>query len=346
MVAKRAGVSTMTVSRALRGNADTKPATRVWLCELAEQMGYRPDAKMNELMAQVRKRRLTDLAETIVILKGHNSINPDPEWWPTVKISVDAAKVRAASLGYRLQVEQFPFDGARDIPIRRSLRARGVRGLIVIPPVGENFELSFNFEGFSAVILGNVVKFPSLHRVAGNERHALQLCLREVTKRGYRRVGLVMHTKADEWTDHAWLSAFLPFQFLLPEEQRVPICIYSDWDQARNLVETWAKKEKPDCVIATDVFVLPWIKSAGYIIPQEIGFACCALGRPDEDTTISGTNHRFESIGVQLVNRVFAQLSRGESGVPVDIVDSFVETSWHEGRTLRAPALGSNHSIR
>ncbi|NLJ70113.1 MAG: LacI family transcriptional regulator [Clostridiaceae bacterium] len=51
-IAKRAGVSYATVSRALNNKADVNPETRKMIVELAEEMGYRPNVIAQSLVTQ------------------------------------------------------------------------------------------------------------------------------------------------------------------------------------------------------------------------------------------------------------------------------------------------------
>ncbi|MCU0784585.1 MAG: LacI family transcriptional regulator [Verrucomicrobia bacterium] len=54
-IAKHAGVSIMTVSRALRGEPEVSPATRARIKAIAQQMGYVPDSAARGLRAQTSK---------------------------------------------------------------------------------------------------------------------------------------------------------------------------------------------------------------------------------------------------------------------------------------------------
>ena len=53
-IAERAGVSRMTVSRVLRGEAIVLPQTRDRVLRIARDLGYRPNPLVRALMAQRR----------------------------------------------------------------------------------------------------------------------------------------------------------------------------------------------------------------------------------------------------------------------------------------------------
>src|SRR5437879_6250491 len=54
-IAARAGVSMMTVSKALRDGRDVKPATRERIRQLAQEMGYVPDARAQSLRSRTSR---------------------------------------------------------------------------------------------------------------------------------------------------------------------------------------------------------------------------------------------------------------------------------------------------
>src|ERR1041384_2234962 len=54
-IAARAGVSMMTVSKALRDGRDVKPATRERIRQLAQELGYVPDARAQSLRSRTSR---------------------------------------------------------------------------------------------------------------------------------------------------------------------------------------------------------------------------------------------------------------------------------------------------
>src|SRR5579883_1503581 len=51
-IAARAGVSFQTVSKVLKGKGSVSPETRAWILEVAEQLGYVPNAVARSLVSQ------------------------------------------------------------------------------------------------------------------------------------------------------------------------------------------------------------------------------------------------------------------------------------------------------
>jgi LacI family transcriptional regulator len=336
-IAEHLGISVMTVSRALRSSPDVSTETREKILRAAKQLGYRPDARMAELMAHIRTTHRPALSGTLAYLRGCTTADAPPQDVNTNRQHLAGAQERAEAVGYRLFVAKLPFDGAHDARLHRVLRARGVDGVIIYPPEGLGLQLPFDVSRYSAVVLGTTVARPALHRVTGNERSATQACLREVVRRGYRRPGLVMDRMADVNTDHEWLPAFLIHQHFLPRKDRVPACTYRDWTEGPQAeVVAWYERHRPDVVLSTDSDTLRWLRASGVRVPDDCGFMHLCLNEAARAAGVAGAIQNSEAVGALLVDKVIAQLHRGEKGLPALVVDSFVEASWVEGATVRA----------
>src|ERR1043165_9736365 len=97
-IARRAGVSKMTVSLALRGHPHAAAATRDRLRQLANEMGYRPNPLIVANMALLRTGRRSSYAGTL----GFIGIGESPERGPqnpqTRRVFAGARR-RAETLG-------------------------------------------------------------------------------------------------------------------------------------------------------------------------------------------------------------------------------------------------------
>jgi LacI family transcriptional regulator len=339
-IAEHLGVSVMTVSRALRARPEVAADTREKITLAAEKLGYRPDARMKELMAHIRSSDRPALSGTLAYLRGCAAAGQPTQNVETNRLHLAGAKRRAEAAGYRLFVADLPFDGSHDARLHRVLRARGVGGVIIYPPEGLGLNLTFDTSGYSTVALGTTIATPAIHRVTGNERSAMLVCLREARLRGYRRPGLVMDRLADLNTDHEWLPAFLTHQHFLPRSSVVPVCTYRDWTETpQREVIAWYRRHKPDIVLSTDADTLRWLRASGVSIPGDCGFMQLCLPEPVRRASPAGTVQNSEAVGALLVDKLIAQILRGEKGLPSLVVDSFVEASWVEGGTVRPRAL-------
>jgi LacI family transcriptional regulator len=117
-IAARAGVSIMTVSKALRDAKDISPSTRTRIRKIAEEMGYMPD-----LSAQLMRSRKTRLFGLIISAATN----------PIYARIVMAIEERAHELGYDLLFAHSLNQPSREEACIRRFLLRRVDGLFIVP---------------------------------------------------------------------------------------------------------------------------------------------------------------------------------------------------------------------
>lgn len=327
-IAERAGVSLMSVSRALRNERGISPATRKRILKVADRLGYRPNPLVGALMANLRRVRPQESVQTIAFITSHAT--PD-EWrdYVTPRLYYDGARARAARLGFRLEAfwlndEQMP--GPR---LSSILRARGVRGAIICPSPFPGGSLGLNWGDLAAVALGYSVPQPQLHRATNHQAHTIRLALTELVKHGYRRIGLAVPTHYNARVDHNWSSGFFGYQDQVPVANRVPMLLRPELD-ART-VQAWVKRYRPDAVVGG--MPLEWLGETGIAIPEEMGYA--ELHYHPSMGDIAGVDQNIPAVGAAAVDLVVEQLYHNQSGIPEIPKVVMIEGKWHAGGTVR-----------
>lgn len=117
-IAARAGVSIMTVSKALRDAKDISPATRARIRKIAEEMNYLPD-----LSAQLMRSRKTKLFGLIISAATN----------PIYARIMMALEERAHELGYDLLFAHSLNQPSREEACIRRFLLRRVDGLFIVP---------------------------------------------------------------------------------------------------------------------------------------------------------------------------------------------------------------------
>src|SRR5882762_6787627 len=84
-IARKAGVSVMTVSRALRNQSNLSSETRDRVQAIAEEMGYRPNPLVAALMTYRRSARRIDKSQTLAFLTSF----PSRSGWREIRINRD-----------------------------------------------------------------------------------------------------------------------------------------------------------------------------------------------------------------------------------------------------------------
>lgn len=189
-IAARAGVSLMTVSKALRNAADVSAATRARVKALAEQMGYVPDSS-----AQGLRTRATKLLGLIV----PTSTNP------VFARIVLGLEERAYELGYDLLYAHTLNLLQREETLIRHMLARRVEGLFIYPVHRLQPEARIYQELLArklpVVLLGQPAPFCSgFPSVASDDTAGSYEATRHLLKLGHRRIAFLAGPMAAPWS--------------------------------------------------------------------------------------------------------------------------------------------------
>lgn len=177
-IAARAGVSVMTVSKALRGEPDVAAATRERIKQLARQLGYVPNSAAQGLRSQTSKMF------GVVISSISN---------PIFTRMVRALEETAAEAGYDLLFSQSMNRPEREeVCIRRQV-ARRVDGLFISPVYRIETEAFIYREllarGTPVVLLGHPAIFcNAFTSVAPDDQLAAYHVTRHLLELGHRRI--------------------------------------------------------------------------------------------------------------------------------------------------------------
>lgn len=327
-IALAAGVSKMTVSRALRGDRGISEEMRQRIVALAQEMDYRPDPAVSQLMGRLRKSRFADL-EPLAWLTTYKTIGG----WKTNPGTCDMYKgavEQAHRLGYRL--EEFSVGTAGMSPRRLSdiLYSRSIRGIVLAPLLEHGAIEDFNWQHFATACCGHSLLSPALHRVSVDQFDVLRTAWERLRRLGYHRIGLCVPATDNARIGYRWQGALLLEEAALePEAVRVPAMITDEWTPQRFL--QWYHEHRPDVVLSFPE-VAGWMRQAGIRIAQDCSFA---LIRLDNSTGVAGVNHRFSDIGAAAVGLVVSGINANEYGIPKVRQSVSIECQWQDGPTVR-----------
>lgn len=188
-IALQAGVSVMTVSKALRGAPDVSAATKTRIRALAQQMGYVPDRFAQAL--RTRKSKLFG-----VVISGLTN--------PVFARVVLALEERAHELGYDVLLAHTLNNAEREEVCIRRLLSRRVDGLFISPVYRMANEARVYQELLASqtptVVLGHTVPFcRQFVNVETDDLLASYAATAHLLKQGHRRIAFFSGPSATPW---------------------------------------------------------------------------------------------------------------------------------------------------
>lgn len=332
-IARKAGVSVMTVSRALRNQSNLSPGTRVRVQAIAQEMGYRPNPLVSALMAYRRAAKRIDKSQTLAFVTSF----PSRSGWREIRINRDffeGAKASADRHGYKLEEFWLREEGMTSKRLSTVLYSRDIDGMIIAPLPVALGHMRLDWERFSAVTLGYSLARPQLHRAVNHQFRSMRLAMRQLRKFGYRRIGLALRASIDERVDHQWVGSFLVEQRRSKPADQVPLFVVSDEDWREDKLGKWLRQYRPDVIISQHEEILQWLDGLRVRVAEEIGFM--HLNCPDKSGRFAGIYQNGPAVGAVAVEFLVGMIQRNERGIPGLPHSILVEGTWRDGDTLKA----------
>lgn len=189
-IAQRAGVSVMTVSKALRDTRDVSAATKTRVKLLAQQMGYLPDSS-----AQGLRTRTTKLLGVVIPSLTN----------PLFSRIVNALQERAYELGYDLLLAYTLYTPEREEACIRRLLSRRIDGLFVSPAYRMEHEARVYRElaarNVPVIVLGHLAPFCAhFPNVEADDVGGSFLLTQHLLNLGHKRIAFLAGPPAAPWS--------------------------------------------------------------------------------------------------------------------------------------------------
>jgi LacI family transcriptional regulator len=333
-IAQEAGVSLMTVSRALRKQPVVSTKLKARIQEIADRLGYQPNPLVSALMSQ---RRAGKPAHYNLKL-GYITQFPTRAGWKKIRIFgqfYDGAALGAARHGYQLEEFWLTEPGMTPQRMSKILITRNIHGLIIAPMPLPGTCVDFLWEHFSAVAIAYSLVEPGLHRIAHNHFNSMRLIMQKLWERGYRRPGLAMRRSLDERIHHQWLGGLLAEQKVLFKSPPVQPFLVSDEDWTETNFRKWLDRARPDVIIGHHLYMEEWLQNSNRRVPEDIGLV--NVDCPSRTGRASGIYENAPEIGEAASDSLVAILQRNERGVPDLPRTVLIQGVWVNGSTLRLP---------
>lgn len=332
-IAKKARVHFTTVSMALRNHPRIPEATRERIRQIADAMGYKPDAMLSALSDYRKTLRPRRHQATLAWINNH-PVRERLLAIPLYRQYYEGAFERAARLGFKLEEFWLREPGMTRSRLAAIFRARGIRGVLVAPLPGAGMEIDLlPWDEIAAVTFGFSLRSPRLNRVASNQYHAMRTILGEVRKLGYRRIGFIIGRDFDQRCDGNWQAAFwVDYHAQAPADRVEPFWHASD-EIDEDKVAAWLREQRPDVLVPTGGHVLATVRHLGYRIPEDIGLVHHNI--PPGETFLAGMDENGLRTGAIAAEMLIAMVNRQEWGVPAMPQQWLIDGTWVPGQTLR-----------
>lgn len=335
-IAEAAGVSIMTVSRVLNNHPKVSESTRKKVWMHLEKEGYTPDPHMHRLMKIIRGRKKTGWRSTIAVIRDFCP-------YPAYRF-VNTADIRNRATLHGYNVEEFILNPEKLSAQRlyNILVTRGIEGLIIYPPIESTIYRGFDFTPFASVTFGYIFKSPNLHRVSTNLTEGILSATKNLTLRGYKKIGLVLTEWIDARAEHTYSGALLRHQMDMPPKAKIPVLLLPEANLKKGKTPFlhWFKKHRPDAIISFDHLVPGWLeKDLGLRIPEDIGFVTHDWS--EESGSLAGIDHRREIVAEAAVDLLANHLLHNETGIPSVPKQILIPPRFIEGESIQTLQIQS-----
>jgi len=176
-IAKAAGVSHSTVSRALRNSPLVNPETAAQIRQLAREMGYTPSAVAQSLVT----RRTQTIGLVVTFISD-----------PFVDRVVDGVEDLATAAGYSVFLSSSQGDPERELSVVETFHRRRVDGVIVLASrVGQLYSERLQELGVPIVLINSQAEGEYLYSVSVDDEQGARLVVRHLVELGHRRIGYI-----------------------------------------------------------------------------------------------------------------------------------------------------------
>ena len=323
-VAASAGVSSMTVSRALRNDPRVAHETSLRIRQAAEKLGYQSDPVIRQMMGYMRKARVRRRSEIVAFIWPDISTREAAKH-PQLMRLIQGATARAESMGFGLDQFALKDPGLSVRRLESILKNRAVQCVILAPVFNRaHGHLRFDWSRYASVTIGLGLWRPQLHRVHSDHYGSMTLVMRKLARLGHKRIVFIVDKMIHERMHGSWAASFLMHHPLGVVEGSKMLLI-SDETQTKSV----AKKLHH---LGAEVLVEAMNDRAWWMeqFRPPDGIRLITMAYSEEYPKVPGLDQRDDLLGAHAFDMVMAQFHRRETGVPENPKVMLCQGSWHD----------------
>lgn len=224
-IADRTGYTVNTVSRALKNKSDISAATREYIRQAADEMGY----IRNQMASSLRSGQTKTLG---VVVGGMSN--------PYYGVMADAIQDVAAEFGYSLFIFCSRDDPELELQVVETAISRQVDGILLFPCRGSGRTIErMKAAGVPYVLMARHFDSPEDNWVVCGEEEGAYLAAKHLIDAGHTRLGFLSSfdvVGSSEWRTHGFLRALE--EHGLPRENGL-LARRSGDEEIRNQLNAW-----------------------------------------------------------------------------------------------------------
>lgn len=332
-VAKKAGVSAMTVSLALRNHPRISEPVRLRIQAMAAKMGYQPDPVAKALREKSSMQSGTPRFLGTVGLIMSEAYAAELRMNPHCKEDHRLLESTCRSMGYQLNRFTVGQTRREQKSLDRILKARGIKGFFFYSDNKEIHEWELDWSAYAVVAYSSSVNEHFVHDVITSSFQDAYDTMVELRRLGYQRPGYFIPREGHGY----WSAGFsVGLKNLWDETASLPVV---DWtisdgqEQIKKVFCEWVEEHGPDVVVSNDMTRVRYLQEMGLRVPEDIGYVDLDVRSGLID--ISGVIQQREFAHRVMVDLLHGMLMRHEYGPPVVPMCIQIPSFWNLGTTVR-----------
>jgi DNA-binding LacI/PurR family transcriptional regulator len=318
-IAEKIGCSRSTVSYALKNHPSISVEMRERVKQVANDLGWTPDAMLARQMALVRQT-LSDTNNPNLALVTNRARDAMHIGF-AFRLVYEGVLKYAEKRGYSVSVINLADEPVSPQRLKGILEARGIQGLVFVASVDAPVPLEYLQAGepFACAVAG--VRYPEMpyHVAIPDWTSAGRIALQKLYGLGYKRPGVIMPYIIDKEVEWGFTSGFAAGVAEVSPDRRLPVLDAgttethipeSEYDRCLE----YMREYRPDCILTTDVTHPPKLFRRLRRKKKPDLFAL-DLYRNAEYLK-GGISQWHPEVGRAAVDLVISQIHRGEYGVP------------------------------
>ncbi len=267
-IAKALGLSTSTVSRALRDSYEISPETKEKVLLYAKENNYRP----NPIALSLKEKRSSSIG--VLVCEIANSFFSQ---------AINGIESVAQEKGYNVIIAQSKDDFEKEISSLQYLASRSVDG-ILFSVSSETSDFShvqhLHQRGMNLVSFDRVVDFADIHKVSVDNYKAAYEATTHFIKNGYTKIACIANASYLSITKErvGGYTAALKDHNIAVNPDNIFFCLHGGlvYEEIADIMfQAMNTKNKPDAILATSdkitTSVLRYCQQQNIAIPKQVG---------------------------------------------------------------------------